>query len=235
MWGMMAAMLTRPGSIMVGLKDPERVLRILQSGRVTLLGQRGGSMFSFTPSVSRVADEDKWIYTANLGNLITIRFGVEVQDRYLVIKTLPLTQALTIRNHKNSPNNSARISMNPGSADRLLPSLFASAMEKQGAGALAGISYLYPLLASGAGSIEEAQALHGELYGFKPYHPYPGQWQWKDGQITSTVFGTTKARKQPRYRPDYVNFGLLQNIDNVDLSMQFEDDGLRATTVWTLH
>ena len=70
------------------------------------------------------------------------------------------------------------------------------------------------------------------MFGFKPLHPKGGEWQWDGKHLSSSQFGNVISQKQQSYKKSNDGMGLLRNIDNLSLNMQFEDSGLRAILRW---
>jgi hypothetical protein len=113
-----------------------------------------------------------------------------------------------------------------------LPALFSAANEQERKSAMQGLSYLYPVLASGYADIAHAPQAHGKLFGFTPQQPDGGEWLWDGDRVASSLYGSLRNQHQPAYRERGSDFGLFRDIDNIDLNMQLEEEGLRATVVW---
>ena len=96
------------------------------------------------------------------------------------------------------------------------------------------LACLYPLLASISATPVEATHAHAVLLGYAPLHPGAGEWLWKDGRLSSSVFGTPWQRMVPEYKTGNPDFGLFRGIERTSVNMQLEDSGLRATLRWTL-
>ena len=90
---------------------------------------------------------------------------------------------------------------------------------------------LYPIVLSGLADADSAAEYHQQVFGFRPIHPDNGRWIWKDFNLGSTVYGDVQRQRQPGFEPGKP-FGLMQNIEVIDLQMQFEDAGLRSRITW---
>ncbi len=230
---LIGALLTRPSVLLIGLTDPDAVRRLLRSlsagpsSRSSIMGMGAGTLYG-------VAGKDAWRYDLNIAGLLSMRFGMEVKDRYLVISNQPLSYDPELFAVDTAINNGAAISLSPGAAIRQRPALFASASDKQRQAAMSGIGVLYPLLAAGANSVEQAQEQVEQLLGYRPIHPGRGKWQWKDSALSSSVFGNPRQQYQADYESDSETFGLLRRVKRLQMNMQFEDDGLRASARWEL-
>ena len=128
--------------------------------------------------------------------------------------------------------NGACLGVTPGACQAQLPSLFAAAADRWRMAAIEGNGYLYPLLASGYARIDDAAEAHARLFGFQPAHPAGGQWRWETGEVVSSLYGSAGHQKQPAYQDGDRSFGVLKEIAHLDVSMQFEDTGLRTRVCW---
>jgi hypothetical protein len=224
-----ASVLTRPCRLFIELQD-EKILRESLRRSVSASRRRGsrGSQVSF----HQVGDGDSWVYNFDIEGVVNFRLGVEVQGGYLIVSNLPWTDRISVTGTEPVPLNGARLALHPGSAERQLPGLFYSAARRSQAAALKGMSALYPLLVTTSGSPAEAAAKNGELFGFTPTHPRPGEFTWEDGRVGSTLYGSAVQWKHPPYRRGDRAFGLLQGMENLTVNMQLEEGGLRAATRW---
>ncbi len=232
-FSMLGSLLTRPVVLILGLSDPAAVKNLLHnmptgpSHNISLAGLGSGTLYG-------VANKDAWRYDIHFGQFISMRFGLEIKDRYLLISNQPLSYNPKLTGSTPQPGNAAALKLNPAAAVRQRPALFASAAEQQRKAAMQGIRTLLPFLLSGADSVQQAQAQAAAELGFTPKHPAPGKWEWNHGLLRSSVFGDLQHQLQPDHVPEKAAFGLLRQIDQVHLNMQFEADGLRATAEWTL-
>ncbi|MEY3894601.1 MAG: hypothetical protein RLZZ214_120, partial [Verrucomicrobiota bacterium] len=139
---------TRPTAVSIGLSDAAAVRRALENsvGRGSELAGR-----EVTGSLYKVAGRDGWVYQISFFNMMTLRLGIDVQDRFLVIRNMPLTSPFRITGMKDATQPGAQLSVSPRACRLQLPALFASAAERERAAALSGISDLYPLLVTGKG------------------------------------------------------------------------------------
>jgi hypothetical protein len=230
---MIVSMLTRPCVLMLGLDDPEAVRAKFKRMQTGSLVDR--NMFlDAAGSLYKLSDRDAWHYTISIGGVVSLRFGLEIKDRYLVITNLPLSHNPAVRSWREARRNAAALQLNPAACMQQIPALYTSASSRQRAAAMGGLGCLYPMLRSGSENVDAAIARHRDLFGFTPLHPGRGQWQWDGSQLSSTVFGHPGQEEQPEYDPADKEFGIFQGLKNLGLSMQFEDDGLRSHCRWVL-
>jgi len=226
------SMLTRPCNICIGVQNPAEMRKKLDelawpAGRLETDGWGEGSL-------SRVTGQQKWIYRYSLEDVITLRFGIEVQDRYLVINNLPFSNRAKVTGSKLAPNSVGYLELSPAACSKQLPALFASMVESGAKSTRSGAASLAPLMMAGADSIEAAAQRHADLFGFKPLHPAGGSWTWdaRVGAMESSLFGSPWEEQQPPFDPDNDAVGLMKNVHTMELGMQFEDDGLRSRVRW---
>ena len=227
------SLLTRPTVLMIGLTDPEAVKELLRSmptnpvGRSSIMGMEAGTLYG-------IAGKDAWRYDLNFEGLINMRFGFEIKGRYLAISNQPLSYDPQLIETDAQLNNAAALHLSPVAAVRQRPALFASASDQQRKAALSGINLLYPFMMAGTESVEQAKQRIRQQLGIEPVHPGKGRWLWQDGLLSSSIFGNANQQYQAEYQEDE-SFGILRQIQRVQMNMQFEDDGLRAQVRWELH
>ncbi len=223
---------TRPCTILVETRDPEQTARYLR------LSAAGGGQSStarwFRSAFYQVEDRDEWVWTMDFSGVAKLRFGVQVADNYLVIRNVPWSQHQVITSTEQATLNGAQLTIHPGACHEQLPGLHAAAADSNRQSVLSGISRLYPiLLASPSSSTEEAREHHKELFSFAPRLLATDQWTWSKQRLSSLGYGTPTQPKQPAF-DSTKPFGLLGQVETVDLNMQFEDGGLRSRVTWTL-
>jgi len=227
------SMLTRPSTIHIGLSDPEEVRRILTSSARNFGGEN--SIMDFAEgSLAKVTGEDKWIYRLSIEDVITLRYGIEVQDRYLVISNLPFSNEIKVTGSESASNNAVALQLNPGACFKQLPALFSSTAEANRNAVHSATACLMPFLLAGEDDPAEAQASHARIFGFKPLHPGGGSWSW-DGdksELLSSSYDSIWTNQQPAFDPQGPQAGVLQAVSRADFAMQFEQDGLRTTVTW---
>lgn len=226
------SMFTRPTAVCIGLSDAAAVRRALDNSVGRSSDIFGGSEIS--GSLYKVTGREGWVYRINFFDLMTLRLGVEVQGRFLVIRNMPLTSSFQITGTEEGRQPGAQISVSPRACRMQLPALFASAAEQEREAAFGGIATLLPLMVTGSESIGAAAAKHQAWFGFRPVHPAGGAWHWDGRQMTSDRYGTLYQPTQPDYQAGNREFGLLRNVDGAEVGMKFEDDGLRSTARWKL-
>ncbi|HSP42862.1 MAG TPA: hypothetical protein VLO11_08330 [Luteolibacter sp.] len=225
------SMFTRPTAVCVGLTDPEAVRRALDNsvgGRSRMMGDEiNGNLYKIT-------DRGGWIYRINFFDMISLRLGIDIQDRFLVIRNMPLTTPFRIVGVKDAGLPGAGITLSPRACRMQLPALFASAAERERAAALSGIADLHPLMLTGSKSLGEAAERHKAWFGFRPLHPGGGEWTWNGVTMASTRYGTAQRPMQPDYQAEDRDFGPLRRVDTVEVGMRFELDGLRSVARWKM-
>ncbi len=228
------SILTRPCTIAVETSDAEKTLSHLR--QVASMGflnnQRQRDEFGV--SFSKISGKDSWVYSIDIMGLIKLRYGLEVKDGFLIIRNIPWSDKGNVVGATMATLNGARIDINSLAPDLLLPSLYAANTEYRAGAALTGSALLYPLLESGFATIDEAAEAHMKLFGFKPVHPEGGSWTWDGQTIISTSYGTAINQEQPTHTPGDANFGLMKNVENLSIEMQFEDSGLRSIARWKM-
>ena len=233
MWLPMVSVLTRPCTIQLGLQDPDEVRSRLLEMAVPVPKELGGMDF-VDSSLHKVTGKDRWILRLSFEGLLTLRFGIEVQDRYLVINNMPFSNEVRVRGHERAPNESAYLTLNPAAGSKQAGSLFSSAAEKARDSALESAASLWPLMMVGAADVAAAQKQHLSLFGFEPLHPGEGTWRWENGDLVSSLYGSVWSLQRPAFDPEGKALGIMGDIAELGLSMQFERDGLRSTVEWRL-
>lgn len=232
MFPLLGALLTRPSTLLIGLKDPVAVKRILRRLPESVPMTRG--LFGMgEATLNRVAGRDAWRYHLSYAGLISMRIGIEVKDRYLAISNQPLSFDPTITAVEGGGPGGAALAFAPASAIRQLPALYASSHDRLRAAARNGMADLYPVLLAEGGDVPRAQRRLKQLLGYAPMHPDGGDWTWDTWTLRSSLYGSRDDPQLPEYPGGDAGFGVLRGIDRIQLSMQFEDDGLRALCKWT--
>ena len=225
------SLLTRPCTILVETQDAERTARFL---RQSASGHfRPDADREFNVSFYQIDNRDAWVWTLDVLGVVKLRFGLEVTDKYLVIRNIPWSNNDRIVGTKTAPLHSAGVTVTPAACRLQLPGLFASAADQERRAVVRGLGRLYPLVLSGIADVDSAGEHHQRLFGFRPLHPPSGQWMWEDFQLASSQYGTALRQRQPSYDPERP-FGLMQSVETIGLNMQFEDAGLRSKIVWKL-
>ncbi|MCP4104989.1 MAG: hypothetical protein GY749_05565 [Desulfobacteraceae bacterium] len=227
------SILTRPCTLIVETREPEKARQILrQASRASFRKRWQSSFFHPEYEFYQINGKDEWILLVDIMGTIKLRYGIEVQKNFIMIRNIPWSNTDRIVNVENAVLNGARLTAFPKSCDLQLPGLNTSASERNRKAALRGTSLLYPLAASGFATIENILEKHNQLFGFKPVHPTDGQWRWKNNHLESTVFGSVFQQKQPGSDMKDRKLGLLKDIEYLSVSMQFEDTGLRTILRW---
>jgi hypothetical protein len=222
------ALLTRPTKILVELRDERATLDILRRATSGASNASRGVRVEFR----QITGRDAWIYSLNMAGIVKIRLGIEVRNGYLVLSNIPWSQPLTVKAIAQRPLNGAELQIAPGAVRLGLPGLFATDSEQSQMASLKGMASLLPLLLTVSPTPDAAAARHATLFGWKPVHPGPGTWVWKDGTLQSTSYGTATVWQEPLYRPEMGDFGLFEGVQRLSVNMQIESGGLRAVARW---
>jgi hypothetical protein len=227
------SVLTRPCSVLVETKDPQRTASYLRQAASAWMSRSARQDNDFHVSFYQVDDRDAWVWSTDVVGIIKLRFGVQVTGRYLVIRNIPWSTEDRVVRAAEAPLNGAWLTVAPTAGRLQLPGLFASTADQERRAAIASLGRLYPLLLSGDADLGSAGQRHQQLFGFRPLHPPRGQWEWRDFQLASSVYGSASRQRQPGFDPQQP-FGLMQTMESLTLSMQFEDAGLRSQITWKL-
>jgi hypothetical protein len=226
------SVLTRPCSLIVETRNPERTRQYLRQTTGSRPRNPIGRAGDVDVKFSQVEGQDAWVCTLDMMGMVKLRYGIEVQGRYVMIRNIPWSNKDRVARTDTSPLNGACLQAYPAACDLQLAGLFSAAQDQALASTLRGLGLLYPLVASGAATPETAAAEHARLFGFKPVHPGDGKWVWDNFDLTSSQYGSVHRQKQPAFVKDKTSFGLFNDVDNVCVSMQFEDTGLRTVIRW---
>ena len=225
------SLLTRPCSILVETQNAEQTARHLRQAALVGSALSEANDGFFRVAFYQIDDRDSWVWTVDIEGVIKLRFGIEVTDRYLVIRNIPWSSKDRIVQVTDADLNGAALQLSPAACRLQLPGLFASASDQERRSTLSGMGRLYPIVLSGLADADSAAEYHQQVFGFRPIHPDNGRWIWKDFNLGSTVYGDVQRQRQPGFEPGKP-FGLMQNIEVIDLQMQFEDAGLRSRITW---
>ncbi len=226
------SMLTRPCSIMVETKSPERTSQYLRQAALAGI-DRPRRARDFNVSFYQVDDRDEWVWTLDVFGVVKLRYGVEVVGKYMVIRNIPWSSDDRVVSVAPAELNAAVLQANPSACKQQLPGLFAAASDANRQAVMSGLGRLYPFMLSGANSVEDAATEHQRLFGFYPRQFGGDQWMWKDFRMVSETYGEPTRQRQPAFDPNRP-FGLMNRIDSLQLNMQFEQDGLRSSVRWRL-
>ncbi len=227
----MLSIFTRPCTVLLETQDAARTTRLLRQAAIgwrppeRLIGRE------FQVSFYQIADRDEWVWTMDIVGVVKLRFGIEVVDRFLVLRNIPWSADDRIVGSRPSAQNGAQLTLTPAACRLQLPGLFAAAADQERQAVIHALGRLYPLLISGATDPEAAAQEHQRLFGFRPVSPSGDEWVWQDYEVFSSIYGSASRQQQPRFDPNQP-FGLLHGVQQMQLSMQLEDTGLRSTVVW---
>ncbi|QEG00360.1 hypothetical protein Mal15_44300 [Stieleria maiorica] len=226
------SMLTRPCSIMVETESPERTSQYLRQAALAGMPRQRRDR-DFNVSFYQVGDRDEWVWTMDVFGVVKLRYGVEVVDKYLVIRNIPWSSGDRVVSVAPADLNAAMLQASPSACKEQLPGLFAAASDANRRAVMSGLGRLYPFMLSGSKSVDQAAAEHQRLYGFYPRQLDGDRWRWTDYRMVSDHYGEPTRQRQPAFAPDKP-FGLMNRIDSIQLNMQFESDGLRSSVRWRL-
>ncbi len=227
-----ASILTRPCDLFIEVKNPELVRAAL--ARLPGLPPHQEKRWSPRAQYYRLAGRNAWVCLFDMEGIIKLRFGIEVMGRYLVLRNLPWSPHVRLAGDDAAALNGLRLEVFPETGERQQAGLFTAAAERERAANLNGMACLWPLLLTGCKDPAAAQQKHAALFGCAPEHPGVGRWQWRDGNLRSSVFGGFGDACQPEYKAGDRPFGLLQGMEQLRLNLQFEDTGLRVIARWKL-
>ncbi len=226
------SVLTRPCTLIVETREPEKARQILRQASKADIRKYRLSFFDPEYEFYQIDGKDEWVFLIDIMGTIKLRYGIEVQKNFIMIRNIPWSNTDRIVNVEEAVLNGARLNAFPGSCDLQLPGLNTSASESNRKAGLRGTGLLYPLAASGFATIDNISEKHSRLFGFKPVHPGNGQWRWENNHLESTVYGSVFRQKQPGPDSKSRKLGLLKDIEYLGVSMQFEDTGLRTILKW---
>ena len=161
------------------------------------------------------------MYTLDIEDLFKLRYGVQVDGSYILIRNIPWSSIDRIVRVQTSELSPARIDANPGACIQQLAELHAAATEGARVSAADSMGHIYPLLVSGVATLDNVEQIHQRLFDFYPVHPGSGQWTWNGIDIRSTAYGSVRRQTSPPYDKDDPTFGALKNVDSLSVIMQF--------------
>jgi len=228
------SVLTRPCAFIVETRDAARTARFLTQAATAALQKRARRNREFDAGFYQIGNENAWVYTFSVFGMIHLRFGITIEGDYVVVRNIPWSRSDRIANINDSPLPTARLALHPAACVQQLPGLHAAAMETARQASLEGIGRLYPIMLAHKLSVTEALQAHAKWFGFRPIHPGQETWVGDARTLHSPVYGSATRQQQPPYDPDQPAFGLLHTVERLNVSMAFEDDGLRSILQWKL-
>ncbi len=226
------SVLTRPCTLVIETQNPQRTLNYLK--QAVPAARTGRPDREFNVRVHQVEDRDQWVFSFNLAGLIKLRFSVELQDEFVLIRNIPWSHNEKIVSVDKTGLKSASLITYPDACDLQLPGLFEADQDRNLFIAFQGVGHLYPLVVSGYASIEDAAEKHEALFGFAPRHPGNGRFLWNNFHLESSTYGSVFYQLQPAYKKGDTNFGVMAGFQYLGVSMQFEDSGLRTKCRWKI-
>ena len=226
------SMFTRPCSIFIETRNPERTAQLLRQA-ATAFGTEQNRVDEFSAQIFQVGDEQKWVWMLDIMGMLKLRYGIEIVDDYIVVRNIPWSTKEKIIQVESSELNAASLLVNPGSCVEQMPGLFAAASDANSRVAMSGLARLMPFMIGKNIRVEEAMKEHQRLFGFFPKTVLGDRLEWKHQHLVSTDYGEPLRQRQPVFDPQKP-FGLMNQIDFLRLEMQFENDGLRSSIRWRL-
>jgi len=226
------SVLTRPCSLVVETRSPERTRQYLRQATANGLHIQERWSSGVDVDFCQIEGQDSWVCTMDIMGVIKLRYGLEVQGNHVVVRNIPWSNQDRVARVDTAPLNGACLQAYPAACNQQLAGLYAAAQDRSMTAATRSLSALYPLVASGYATPENAAAQHARLFGMKPIHPGDGKWVWDNYELTSSQYGSVYRQKQPAYGKDKSRFGLFNDIANFCVSLQFEDTGLRTLVRW---
>ena len=114
---------------LIELQDPDAVLSYLRQATAGIEDETG--FLEMQSHFSRLEGRDAWIYEMSIGGFITIRLGLEIQDRFLILNNVPWSQKANIVDTLSAPLNGVRLQLNPPAGTLQLPGLHAAAVKQK--------------------------------------------------------------------------------------------------------
>lgn len=227
------SVLTRPCAFYIETANPAKTLQYLRRATSTIFSSASGRN-GIETDFYQISGQDEWVCAVKLFGVVKLRYSIEVRNNFLVVRNIPWANREEIERVQAAQLNGAQLQLFPKACTLQLPGIFASAAEQERRSTQQGMGYLYPLLVSGQASIKDATATHARLFGFRPEQGKEDHWFWDGQDFVSDRYGSVREQKQPAHVKGTSDFGLLQDIANLSLNMQFEDAGLRTQLRWKL-
>lgn len=224
--------LTRPCALAVEVDDPAAVRKLLDMPAPMI--QEDGGFVRTKMSKTKYADRDGWLIDFSIEGMLSLHYGLELQGKHLVLTNLPWSQKPKLTEGAAKHLNAAMLEVNPGAVEKQLPALFTADSARQRELAFAGAGSLVPVILAEGADVAKAQARHRELFGYAPHHPGAGNWVWKDGILESDRYGSQWKPLQPAFTPADAQDGLFPGVKHLQMSVQFEDTGLRTVVRWEM-
>ena len=161
------SMLTRPCTIMVETQDPQRTSEHFRQAAASRVWKQPRDN-EFSASFYQVEDKDEWVWSLSVLGVVKLRYGIEVNDRYVVIRNIPWLAKDRVESVEQVELASAAIQANPAACQQQLPSLFAAAADQERKAEMSSLGRIYPFLVLNHGDLAKAMDEHNKLFGFHP-------------------------------------------------------------------
>lgn len=229
MMPMAIALLTQPCKLVIESNNIHRVRALLKNSSLTNPQNR-----DIRVKFLQIGDQDRWTFSLNLMGIISLRYGIEIVDKSVVISNIPWLEETRLSYSKTNSLNAARFELYPSAAQEQLPALHAVAAEQASEATWQSAESLYPLLVSGYSTIDTVSQDHKKLFGYAPKHPQGGSYTWDGYTLNSDRYGTANNKSRPPHQKGDRDFGLFSQFEKFSVEMQFEEDGLRSKMTWKL-
>jgi len=223
---------SRPVALAVELDQPDVVLKKLHRMKTGNGWETGWG--GFKVDVIRVTGQDRWLIRLSAEDLLHLTFSLEVQEDYLVVSNLPMTYRPRITGRMEPALHHMAAMFNPAEANQTKRAFEMAALDQSRQAVQSGLGVLYAFHWSGITHPDQAMQLSRNLFGFTPVHPAPGNFVKTPEGPASSTFGTLDEARQPALDAIQEPYGSFPNLRGLDLTFQFEQEGLRTRITWEL-
>jgi hypothetical protein len=224
-WPLLGAFLTQPMSIFIELDDAVDARGVEEFIKNWLPDTEN---HLFTGTLDYRPQDENWIYTINLHNIVRLHAYLRVQDNYLVISNRSI-QLTPVQNPATSVSANAWLEFNFDAIHQLASSLKLHQLQQLQQSVARDMIQLVPFFLLGANSLTEAQLWHRQFYGSTPKPPVGDEWTWNPltRRLESAQFDTVKVSKLPSAEAIGGN-DLFGKLNNLKVRFSFEEAGARV-------
>jgi len=108
------SVLTRPCAFMIETRDAARTARFLDQAATAALHRNDRRTREFNAEFYRIGNENAWVYTFSVMGMINLRFGIQIEGDYIVVRNIPWSSRDRIVSVDESPMKTARLAVTPG-------------------------------------------------------------------------------------------------------------------------
>ncbi|MDR2982138.1 MAG: hypothetical protein LBV12_07820 [Puniceicoccales bacterium] len=214
-----AAMITRPCDLAVRVSDEKAALGILRS----LYSQR--ESWSAREAVF-IEDENKLIFAWTVEGVLRLEFGATVENGWLHITNHPWTPTPIVGTQSSGASSHARVVLTPSELKLGLPQALSIAQSAYRTSVYASASELLPWMQAYGVDADAALKIQGKALGRMTPVPKEVTLSAKDGTYVKP-YGSWTYQGMKNSKVE--DTGILRGIQNVNLWLRFEDDGLRTS------